>query len=82
MPLSTVKDCLAAIDVDPSVLQPADGLEAEWAIIKKAYFKKILAAHPDKGGDPAVFRNVQTAFEVLRLVERFDIEPYSDFSAK
>ena len=30
------------------------------------YFKRVLSAHPDKGGDPAVFRALQGAWEVLR----------------
>eukprot|EP00955_Chlamydomonas_euryale_P097337 365069-Chlamydomonas_euryale.AAC.12 len=32
----------------------------------QAYFKKVLATHPDKGGDAAEFRALQAAFEVLR----------------
>jgi len=28
------------------------------------YFKRVLAVHPDKGGDPEVFRSVQAAWEV------------------
>ena len=31
--------------------------------IKRAYRKKALETHPDRGGDPAVFRVVQQAFE-------------------
>ena len=31
-----------------------------------AYFAKILVSHPDKGGDAAVFRDVQTSFESIR----------------
>jgi hypothetical protein len=27
--------------------------------------RAALKAHPDKGGDPAIFRLVQTSFEVL-----------------
>jgi curved DNA-binding protein CbpA len=33
--------------------------------IKKAYRKLILKHHPDKGGDPEKFRDVQNAFEKL-----------------
>ena len=31
-------------------------IEEQFILIKKAYFKKILVLHPDKGGDPAEFR--------------------------
>ena len=68
MPLSTVKDCLAAIDVDPSVLQPADGLEAEWAIIKKAYFKLAKKYHPDVNPSAEAkekFSKINNAYETL-----------------
>ena len=36
--------------------------------IKRAYKKRALETHPDRGGDPDVFRRVQRAFE--RLSER------------
>ena len=63
---STVASCLAAINVQPAVLSTASSLEEEFAILKKHYFRRVLAAHPDKGGDAATFRKVQAAFEVLR----------------
>jgi len=34
----------------------------------QAYHKKILVCHPDKGGDPAIFREVQKVFEVLKEI--------------
>ena len=33
--------------------------------IKKAYKAKALQHHPDKGGDPAAFRNVNEAYDIL-----------------
>tara|TARA_R100001440_G_scaffold66162_3_gene87143 strand:- start:5517 stop:5927 length:411 start_codon:yes stop_codon:yes gene_type:complete len=33
--------------------------------IKKAFRKKALETHPDKGGDPAEFRKVREAYEAL-----------------
>lgn len=33
--------------------------------IKKAFREKALTAHPDAGGDPAYFRQLQAAYEVL-----------------
>ena len=33
--------------------------------LKKAYRKKALSAHPDKGGDPDVFKEITAAYEVL-----------------
>jgi len=68
MPAGTIKDCITTIGVSISGLSSCSGLNAEWAFIKKGYFKKILTSHPDKGGDTAVFRDVQTSFEVLRKV--------------
>ena len=35
-------------------------------MIRRAYHRKVLATHPDKGGDAREFRDVQSAFEVLR----------------
>eukprot|EP00928_Gymnodinium_smaydae_P009578 TRINITY_DN1358_c0_g2_i1.p1 TRINITY_DN1358_c0_g2~~TRINITY_DN1358_c0_g2_i1.p1 ORF type:complete len:480 (+),score=70.28 TRINITY_DN1358_c0_g2_i1:104-1543(+) len=65
---STIKDCLTTLGVPASGLSSCAGFHAEWALIKKGYFKKVLSSHPDKGGDPAVFRDVQTSFEVLRKI--------------
>ena len=36
-----------------------------WTIIRRAYLALVKACHPDTGGDPAQFRKVQAAFEVL-----------------
>ena len=33
--------------------------------IKKAFRKKAMETHPDKGGDPAEFRKVREAYECL-----------------
>jgi hypothetical protein len=43
----------------------------------QAYHKKILVCHPDKGGDPAIFREVQKVFEVLKEISErhFDKRP-------
>jgi hypothetical protein len=65
--------------VDQDRLRYCSNLQEEFACIKKAYFKKVLSSHPDKGGDPAVFRNVQSAFEVLR--ELFDCGAVDTFAS-
>ena len=62
----TIQECLSAIGVEAAELQDTATLTAQFAVIKKTYYKKILQVHPDKGGDAAVFREVQTSFEVLR----------------
>lgn len=33
--------------------------------IKKAFRKKALKEHPDKGGDPEAFKEITVAYEVL-----------------
>lgn len=41
---------------------PKDAAQAD---IKKAYMKLARVAHPDKGGDPDKFKEIQTAYETL-----------------
>ena len=53
-------------------------LDEEWSVIKKTYFKKILVAHPDKGGDNDTFRKIQTSFEILR--DLYESKKVSSFS--
>jgi hypothetical protein len=46
------------------------------AEIKTAFRKRALLAHPDHGGDPADFRNLQAAYrEALRRREKSDKRP-------
>lgn len=63
---TTIIECLEVIGVRLEHINGADGIEGEFAAIKKVYFKAILVAHPDKGGDASVFREIQTNWEVLR----------------
>ena len=65
----TVASCLTKLGLtDLSVFDACDSLAEEWSAIKRAYFKTALKAHPDKGGDAAVFREVQSAFDKLRAL--------------
>ena len=41
--------------------------------IKKAFKKKALKAHPDKGGDPEVFKELNMAHEVLCNAEKREL---------
>ena len=69
MSAKTISECLKAVGVNAASSEWATTcttIEDEWKVIKKAYFSKILISHPDKGGDPAVFREIQTSFEALR----------------
>jgi len=40
-------------------------LGSVWEVIKAAYRKLVRIHHPDIGGDPAEFRRIQGAFEIL-----------------
>lgn len=69
----TIRQSLSDLGlVDPSVFHDGDTNEncsnrdEEFKILKKSYFRQVLKCHPDKGGDPDVFRQVQTSFELLR----------------
>ena len=40
--------------------------------IKKSYYKLSMKHHPDKGGDPAIFNQINEAYEVLYDAEKRD----------
>ncbi len=53
MSKQTIKAYLKALGItsaDP--FAGATNMEGEFKVVKSAYFKLVLAAHPDKGGDP------------------------------
>ena len=63
----TIARCLESVAVNASTAFASCGdLADEFKVIRKAYHRKVLATHPDKGGDAQEFRDVQSAFEVLR----------------
>eukprot|EP01083_Nonionella_stella_P068762 182801_1 len=45
--------------------------------IKKAYRKKAMAAHPDKGGDPEKFKQIQHAYDILKDPQKRQV--YDDY---
>lgn len=51
--------------------------DASAADIKKAYRNMARTHHPDKGGDPDMFKDIQRAFEVLSDPEQRDV--YDNF---
>jgi DnaJ family protein A protein 2 len=57
---------------DTTALYEVLGVEktASAAVIKKAYRKKALRMHPDKGGDVEEFKKLQAAYEVLSDEEK------------
>jgi curved DNA-binding protein CbpA len=66
--MSSVRDCLKEIKVSTESLEQCATLSQEFNIIKKAYFKQCLQTHPDKGGDEADFRKLNSCFEILRSI--------------
>jgi hypothetical protein len=59
----TIRECLLDIGIDEAaIFVDCDSLDSEFKILKKAYFKKVLVVHPDKGGTAATFRKTQAAF--------------------
>ncbi|CAM9203075.1 unnamed protein product, partial [Hapterophycus canaliculatus] len=64
---TSVRRCLASIGVDAARdLSRCSSLTEEFTAIKRAYFRKILVVHPDKGGDAAEFRDVNSSWELIR----------------
>ena len=63
---NTISSHLKALGIRVSDLSSCDSLHDEFTMIKRSYFRKILVAHPDKGGDPQEFRTLNTSFEAIR----------------
>ena len=61
-----VHACLISIGVTIEHVQGRESITEEFKAIKRVYFARVLVAHPDKGGDAAVFRGIQEAWETLR----------------
>jgi DnaJ family protein A protein 2 len=64
-------------EIDNSRLYNIVGVEknADAQTIKKAYRKKAMTEHPDKGGDPEKFKDLSAAYDVLsdpKKRERYD----------
>lgn len=66
--------CAALLAGTPTVTRPAYcshymllGVQrsASPAEIRRAYLRRLVTVHPDKGGDPAAFQALQAAFSVL-----------------
>jgi DnaJ family protein A protein 2 len=62
-------------DVDNKEFYEILGVEqnASQDEVKKAYRKKVIKAHPDKGGDPEDFKKLQAAYEVISSPEKREI---------
>lgn len=69
---------------DPYVLLGV-GPEASPAELRAAYRRRAAACHPDRGGDPERFLEVQAAFRVLadpELRRRHDADPEGVFGCE
>jgi hypothetical protein len=64
--MTSVPDCLEEIRVTTASLEQCATLSQEFNIIKKAYFQRCLQTHPDKGGNEADFRKLNSCFEIIR----------------
>lgn len=74
----TIEASLTIIGVLASDLSDCVSLADEFKVIKKHYFKKILVAHPDKGGDAETFRQLNAAFQKIRVsFEKRAIDSFS-----
>jgi hypothetical protein len=64
----TISQSLEILGIqDASVFESCtNGRGDEFKVVRKIYLQVVLTAHPDKGGDPGVFREIQTSFEMLR----------------
>ncbi|UPR03332.1 J domain-containing protein [Chloropicon primus] len=73
-----VKALLVCIGLtNPEDLSGCSTVQEEFAYVKKCFRRKCLETHPDKGGDAADFRDVQSAFETLRsMFERGSIPTF------
>lgn len=49
----------------PRSIVGVDETCASWEDIKSAFRKAVMKHHPDRGGDPAEFRKVYAAYELL-----------------
>ena len=79
----TVQECLATLGVSNEELRECDDLDKEFVCIKQSYREKVLSAHPDKGGDPAIFRQVRASFEVLReMYSHQTVESFASSGSK
>ena len=76
----TLVSCLTIIGVPSDALLECANLEDEFKLIKKCYFKEILIAHPDKGGDAEKFRQINEAFQKIR--EAFEKRAVTSFSTE
>ena len=64
----TILSCLKTINVNHSDIINEQNIQDEFTVIKKIYFKGILKAHPDKGGNAEIFRTLQESWEILRSI--------------
>ena len=76
----SIAEHLITIDIDPSTaFADCLTLDDEFKIVKKAYHKKILVVHPDKGGSAEECRLVYASFDVLRI--EFEKKNMSTFAS-
>ena len=78
--VGSVSGCLEQCGVAAEALAESGGdLTLQFRAVKKAYHKRVLQVHPDKGGDEARFREVRAAFETLK--ELFESGAVDSFAA-
>jgi hypothetical protein len=64
----TIRQSLGMLGIQEASAFESCGSERgdEFKVVRKIYLQVVLKAHPDKGGDPDAFREIQTSFEMLR----------------
>ncbi len=67
MSRTNIRACLRDVGITSiEAFAGCSSIDDEFRAIKKSHLKLVLVSHPDKGGDPSIFRAVRDAWDVLK----------------